>query len=182
MVGPVLTSSSVDQSESHVELGLYAPVRIRFGGALTLARATIALEGDLQHRLRDGPLSVDRERVWNLRAGVRVPVSERLNLGGGLFTDRSPDRADQLGAGKIDFYGATLGGEYANVRWLAGEGAAAGQRSAITFSSTLALRYAYGHGKALGSRLAMPSYEVSEVATDIDVHELTLHIGSGLYF
>ncbi len=179
--GPMLDSLAIDESGSDVELGLYAPVRVRLGGAVAIGRATLSFEGDVQSKLDDDPLEVHREFVWNLRLGAQLPVSEHLRLGAGLFTDRASDRKDAVGAGQVDFYGGTLGGEYQNVRWLESKGQGSA-RSGLTFSTTVAVRYAYGAGKFAGSRLRMPSYDIEAVATDISVHELTLHIGSGLYF
>jgi hypothetical protein len=178
---PQLTSDSQDKTTSQADFGFYTPVRVRFGGAVQIAEALLSLEGDVQSRLKDGDVDVDREFVWNLRAGGTLPVSERVRLGVGLFTDRASDRKNAAGAGQVDFYGATLGGEYQSVRWLESAGPDK-PRAALTFSTTAALRYAYGRGKFPGTHLSMPDYAARDNATDIDVHELTLHIGSGLYF
>lgn len=179
---PVLVSNPLDDSQTHVELGLFAPVRVRLGGGLRLGRALVSLEADVQSKLRDRPLEVDREFVFNVRAGGTLAVGEHMRLGLGLFTDRASDRKDATGAGQIDYYGATVGAEYQNVRWLASDEPQPSKRSGLTFATTVALRYAYGTGKFPGVRLRMPSFDAENVATDIDVHELTLHIGSGVYF
>jgi hypothetical protein len=177
-----LSTQSVDRTTTQGGLGLYAPVRVRLGGSGELAGASWSLEGDVQSKVHDAGIEVDRKFVWNLRAGARFAVSEKLHLGAGLFSDRGSDKTDQWGAGSIDFYGATVGGQYETVRWLASHGGADDKRAGLTFSSTLALRYAVGVGKLPGQRLTMPDYEAITRAVDITVQEITLHLGSGIYF
>ena len=179
--GPTLDSAFEDVTTKSVSLGLYAPVRVRLGAALQFGRVTLALEGDMQPKLEDKTLDVKREFVWNLRAGGQVTINEHVRLGAGLFTDRSADAKDEVGAGKVHFYGGTLGGEYQNQRWLESSPGET-KRAALTFSSTVALRYAYGTGKFAGTYVPLSNFEIQDAATEIDVHELTLHIGSGLYF
>lgn len=181
----LLETESSDVSASEVHLGLYSPVRLRFGGAYSIAGGTVTLEGDVQSKLSDSEIGIEREFVWNLRAGARYPVGKTLHVGAGFFTDRGSQRKDQWGAGAIDFYGATLGGQYDSVRWLASDEKAADgtpKRSGLTFSSTVALRYAYGSGKLPGQSLQAPDYTAVTQATDLTVHELTVHLGSGVYF
>lgn len=177
-----LATQSVDRSTSQGGLGLYTPVRVRIGGSGELAGASWSLEGDVQSRVHDTGIDVDRKFVWNLRAGSRFRLNERLQLGVGLFTDRGSDKTDQWGAGNSNFYGATVGGQYETVRWLASRDGSGDKRAALTFSSTVALRYAVGFGKLPGERITMPDYESITRAVDITVQEITLHLGSGIYF
>lgn len=82
-------------------------------------------------------------------------------------------------------YGATIGGQYDNVRWLASDdkpGAVPEKRAGLTFSSTVALRYAYGKGKLAGQSLQAPDFTAVPQAVAISAHEITLHLGSGVYF
>ncbi|MET0287415.1 MAG: hypothetical protein ABW352_23215 [Polyangiales bacterium] len=176
-----LGTNVLDRTYSDAKLGLYAPVRVRFGGSTDVGPVTLALEGDVQSKVTDNTLEVDRKAQWNLRAGARWVVSETLRLGGGFFTDRGAERTDSWGAGNIDFYGGTIGGQYEKVRWLASEGATDGKKAGLTFSSTLALRYALGKGKVPGERLD-ESFENRTVGVGFRVNELTVHLGSGVYF
>ncbi|HEX5658959.1 MAG TPA: hypothetical protein VFX59_17315 [Polyangiales bacterium] len=176
-----LTTSVVDESYGEAGVGLYSPLRVRFGGSTELGPTTLALEGDVQSKVSDGKLEVDRKFTWNLRAGVRWVLNETLRLGAGLFTDRGAERTDAWGAGSASFYGGTIGGQYEKVRWLASEGDGSGKKAGLTFSSTLALRYALGKGKVLGERLD-ESLESETRGVGITINELTVHLGSGVYF
>ncbi|MDB4976283.1 MAG: hypothetical protein JWN48_4624 [Myxococcaceae bacterium] len=179
-----LSASNFDQNVSKLSLGRYAPWRGRLGGSVVVGRAVLSLEGDVQSKLKDLDVQVDRRFVWNVRAGARLAVGRSFHLGAGLFTDRGSERNDPYGANNIDFYGCTVGGQYDSIHWLARERPAdqGGTRSGLTFSSTVALRYAYGYGKLAGQRLSAPDFAAVERAVDIGVHEITLHLGSGVYF
>lgn len=180
-----LETESADATLREVSLGVYSPLRVRLGGSLDVAGGTISLEGDVQSKLDNEELGVHRRASWNLRAGARFPISSTLHVGAGVFTDRGAERKDALGAGNIDYYGATFGGQYDNVRWLAGDdkpGAVPTKRAGLTFSSTVALRYAYGKGKLAGQSLQAPDFAAVPEAVSISAHELTLHLGSGVYF
>jgi hypothetical protein len=176
-----LATETVDSRRSEARVGLYAPLRVRFGGSTELGSATLALEGDVQSKVRDSKLEVDRQFSWNVRAGVRWTLSETLRLGAGFFTDRGAERTDAWGAGSADFYGGTVGGQYEKVRWLASEDGSAGKKAGLTFSSTLALRYAIGIGKVPGERLN-ETLESQTRGVDLTINELTVHLGSGVYF
>ncbi len=68
------------------------------------------------------------------------------------------------------------------MRWLVGGGKHGEPHAALTFSSTVALRYGYGTGKLPGARVVQPTFDTVQRGVDIDVHEITLHLGSGIYF
>lgn len=167
------------QQEKTGDFGLYAPVRVRFGTAFGVGGGTIALEGDVQSKVRDSILDIDRVFTWNMRAGTRFPISQSYRLGAGLFTDRSPHRKEPSGAGQVHFYGGTLGLQYENRHLLAVK---AGEPSkGLKFSTTMALRYAYGTGKEYAFHVTDDG-GFEDAGEKIHTHEVTLHIGSGLYF
>ncbi len=174
-----LQTNSLDHSYSEGSVGLYAPLRVRFGGSLDVAKVVLSLEGDVQSKVKDSKLDVDRKFNWNIRAGARWTLNETLRLGAGLFTDRDAERKDAAGGGNIDFYGATIGGQYEKVRWLASD--TAGKKEGLTFSSTLALRYAIGVGKLTGPSFD-ENFDAVDRAVKITVNEITVHLGSGVYF
>ena len=178
---PSLDAQAVDASERSLSLGMYAPVRVRFGGALSVGGGVVSLEADVAPKLRDRNIELDRVFNWNVRAGARFPVSERYRIGAGLFTDRAPERKDEVGTGRVHFYGATLGAQYENVHLLAGRDKQGDARAGLTFSSTVALRYAYGTGKEYGLDIDADG-DIRDRAVAVNVHELTLHLGSGIYF
>ncbi|MBX3274602.1 MAG: hypothetical protein KF729_30330 [Sandaracinaceae bacterium] len=153
----------------------------RFNIALAhrFERGWIALEVDLQPALQlDGVLS--RRFVWNVRAGGRFEVDDNLGIGFGAFTDHSElHPIDELGQTRVDFYGLSAGLEYRSGHRLADN-----ERSSnLVFSTTVGLRYAVGFGE-VGGLLFDPRGGVTRdtVAVDTTIHELGLHIGSGLYF
>lgn len=176
-----LQSETAEDKRSRVALGLYAPVRARFGAALDVGGALISVEGDVASRMKDSELELDRRLSWNVRAGALVPMGEHYRVGVGFFTDRGPERRDASGGGPVHYYGGTVGAEYQNHRLLQSESDAT-QHERLTFSSTVALRYAYGHGKQGAVLYDLETFETRDRAATLKVHELTLHIGSGLYF
>ncbi len=142
-------------------------------------RGWIAAEIDVQPPLAlDGVLS--RRFVWNLRVGARYEIDQQLGIGAGLFTDHSElDPIEDLGQTRVDFYGLSAGFEYRSPHRL-GEG----ERSdSLVFSTTVGLRYAFGIGE-VGGLLFDPQRGVERATVPIGttIHELSLHIGSGLYF
>jgi len=145
----------------------------------------IALEADYQSRVHSRKLGVDIVPVVNARLGGRVQLNPALAVGGGLFSDRSNEpEPNGYPETHIDFYGATAGFELSNTYLLA-----PGQVSpAVAFSSTVALRYAHGSGQLGGVRIDLsmpPADTVAGLSTppgDATVNELSLHIGSAVYF
>lgn len=177
-----LEVTRLDQEFSGADFGLYLPARVRFGGSFSFNQTILSLEGDVQHKLKNREVGVDRVLNWNVRAGARVHATPTWSFGAGFFTDRGPEREDKWGAGTVDFYGGTIGGQYDSVKSLAGSGNPQEPRANLTFSSTLALRYAYGVGRLPGQYLTQPDFEAETRAVDLHVHEFTLHLGSGVYF
>jgi hypothetical protein len=174
----VLESAAVDGIE---RASLYPP-RVRAGVAWRFSRGWVALDGDFQPAWSDDTFQTEREPVWNVRVGGTVRVSDDVALGAGFFSDRAsdPDPAD-LTDTRADFYGGSFGITFDNTHGLAEDEEA----ETITFSSTVALRYAYGSGEvgSLFVDFADPAREIVKVrVTDYTVHEIGLHVGSALYF
>jgi len=145
----------------------------------------IALEADYQSRVYSERLGVDVVPVVNARLGGRLQLSEALALGGGLFSDRSNEPTPRgYPDTHMDFYGASAGFELSTAYALA-----AGQASSsVAFSTTLGLRYAHGSGQVGGVRVDLSAPAAAEVgrvttpAGPVSVDELSLHIGSAVYF
>ena len=118
----------------------------------------------------------------NLRLGAKHLLSRSLAMGAGLFSDRSPSPPpDRFASLDIDYYGATLGFEVTNRYELRPQE----PRESLAFSSTVALRYAYGNGRIGAVRVAPPqrlSEEPFFPRNQVRVHEIALHLGSALYF
>ncbi len=166
---------------SEFQFSAYAPARVRLGLAYTLDRLWIALDADVRPAMRSS-LALERALTWNVRLGGRFAVSESISIGVGGFTDRSP-RPDQLGFGDLnqDFYGFTVGGEYATALKLAEKEPS----DAVRFSTTLGFRYAYGRGQLGGLRAPDIGDDISDFQanpTRLTTHELGVHLGSSLLF
>lgn len=145
----------------------------------------VAVDVDYQSSLRSASLGLNLVPVVNACLGGRFQISDVLAVGGGLFTDRShdPEPAGYTDT-HVDFYGATAGFELDHEYLLApGQGS-----SSLSFSSTLALRYAHGSGKLGGARAdlaAPPPGEFAGISTPAGpaaVDELNVHVGSAVYF
>lgn len=178
----IYAPSSVDVSEWGADLA--EPARVRLGLAHTWEGGWASVDVDVQHALEDDEAGVEREVLFNARVGTRVTVAEGVILGGGLFTDLSPNREPTaFTETDVDFFGATVGVELLSDHKL-GSGEPTDR---LSFSTSFGLRYALGLGSVGG--LAVRFYEpdspgelVSEPVVDMTVHEISLELGSALYF
>lgn len=160
----------------------FQPARVRVGVALERPWGWLALDGDLQPAVHRSDL--DRKLVWNLRVGGLFRVTDVLQVGAGLFTDRASEhRPDSFGEARVHAYGATLGLRFMKDRQLApGE-----EAPRLRFESTFALRYAYGAGRVAGLDVApVPDVNDPNVTSPrispMRVHEVSLYMGSRLSF
>jgi hypothetical protein len=174
-----------DQDVGHFVFEPMLALRSSAALAYRFTTGWIALEADYASRVHSRKLGVDIVPVVNVRLGARVQIHPALTVVAGLFSDRSNEPTPNgYPETHIDFYGATAGFELSNQYLLA-----PGQVSpAVAFASTVALRYAHGSGQVGGVRidLTLPSADtVAGISTppgDATVNELSLHIGSAVYF
>ena len=153
------------------------PGRIVVGVARRVGPGRVELEGEWQSAASGGGRL--RDATWNMRLGGSFVASERFTLGGGLFTDRSPEpEPTDLGETRIDFYGSSFGVQYRTPHEVSGED---GEPAGLVFSTTVALRYALGIGQ-IGSLTFDPLQAPAPDTADVTIHELSLHIGSALDF
>lgn len=160
-------------------IAMLTPGHFALAFAHRFSRGWVAGEIDVQP-----PLEVDavlrRRLVWNVRVGGSYRVDDRFTVGFGAFTDHS-DRSPiaELGQTRVDFYGVTVGLEYRTRHDLG----AAEQGKSLIFSTTFALRYAYGSGE-VGGLLFDPTRGTQRdtVAIRTHIHEAGLHVGSAVYF
>jgi hypothetical protein len=174
--------ASGEEETSSMALRTMAPLRARFGIAHPIGGGYVSLDADVQGPLDNDEQSIHRGSVVNVRLGARLPVARALSVGGGLFTDRSADRDPQaFGDARIQFYGAAVGVEFGSTL----DVREARRTRALTFSTTVALRYAHGSGQ-LGALAVEPLTPTSAPPTthltNIQVDEVTLYLGSGLSF
>jgi hypothetical protein len=105
----------------------------------------------LSFPLETPELGIDRKTVANARLGGIFRLTDRLKLGAGFFTDLSPERTPaEFGDSQIDFYGFTLGIDFANRL----EPPTRGEEG-FYFAFAVALRYSHGNGTLAG--IAFPS-------------------------
>jgi len=176
---PVVRLDFVDRLPDTEPIRQVAPPRLHVGVGRVTGGSAIAVEGDLRPAFEDSSLGIDHRPVWNVRVGGRFRTGEKLWLGGGLFTDRSPEREPtDFGDLQVDHYGATLGAELRSHFSLA-----RGQPSgSILLTTTVAFRYSLGVGTAGGLRFAPFGEEQRVTEVDVFFHEMSLHLGSGMYF
>ena len=177
--GEILTFT--DSSSEHYNdsfSGVFIPLRVRLGVALNTGEGWVSLDGDYQPALP----SMDRQEQWNVRVGTLQQLSELLWIGGGLFTDRTIEEEID-GIGGIDYYGGTVGLRFGKERRLHPDEKYQG----MTSTTTLALRYAYGSGDALG--LYVEPFDggvgmdtAGYVAAEAHVHEIAITVGSSVAF
>lgn len=106
------------------------------------------VEGDVivTFPLQTPELGVDWRATANVRIGGIFRLTERLKLGAGFFTDFSPEKApDEIADSKIDFYGFTLGFDFANRPAPPERG-----EEGFYLAFAVAFRYAHGRGEFLG--------------------------------
>ncbi|HET6583017.1 MAG TPA: hypothetical protein VFG69_06215 [Nannocystaceae bacterium] len=162
------------------------PLQITGAIAYAWARGWVSFEGELRAP-RGGSVDEGRKLVLNARLGVRARVGKRLVLGGGLYTDRSAlVVADDFLDFDVDSYGATFGGELRRTLRLGKNE----QSRRIVFTTAVAVRYGISIGRAgrmLVDLSELGAFEREALVTtgdpvDVRMHDLALHVGSGLQF
>lgn len=159
------------------------PARVRLAVAYRWASGWIGIDADFQHALSRPEIGVERDWIGGVRVGGRWQVDRQIALGAGLFTDLDATRViADYGQTRLDFWGGTLGLELRSPHRL-GEGESV---SELVFVNTIAARYAAGVGQIGGLRIdtaaADPRDAIRAVPVGTTVHEISLHLGSALYF
>lgn len=180
--GGELMFEPADASGLVPNVGPVTPTRLRLGLAWRTSRAWLGIDVEIAHELLVPALDIQRRWVVNAHVGGRYWLDENVSIGAGLFTDVSPTRrVTQYGQTQIDFFGGSLGLEIHTPHQLGPDE----QAATIVFAQTFALRYAVGVGEIGGLSFsdASPTMQTSSVAlVSTTVHELSLHLGSALYF
>ena len=159
----------------------FTPPRLRAGLAYGTRTSWIAFDADVQPGLRVSDAGVDRLLTYNARLGGRLVIAEGVTIGAGAFTDLSSSPTPRsFGDDDVQFLGATAGVQYESAHTLSERG-----RDRLTFSTTLAVRYAYGWGELSGLRVpsfAAGTLELTQPPVDVRIHEIGVHLGSALFF
>jgi hypothetical protein len=161
-------------------VAVISPTRLRLGLAWRVHRAWLGLDVEAAHEW--SVPGVERRWVANVHVGGRYWVDQSVSIGAGVFTDVSPTRRiTQYGQTQVDFVGGTFGVEIHTPHALGPHEHA----PTIVFAQTFAVRYAVGIGTIGGLRFEDASATTQGhdvLITPTTVHELSLHIGSALYF
>jgi len=105
----------------------------------------------LSFPLETPELGIDKKTTANARLGGIFRLTERLKIGAGFFTDLSPERTpDEFGESQIDFYGFTLGIDFANR-------AEPPKRGEDGFYLAFAAAFRYSHGSGQLAGVTFPS-------------------------
>jgi hypothetical protein len=111
------------------------------------------IEGDVivNFPLQTPELRINWRTTTNARIGGVFELTERLKLGAGFFTDFSPEKTpQQVGDSKVNFYGLTIGFDFANRPDPPKRG-----EDGFYLAFAAAFRYAHGRGDIVG--LSFPS-------------------------
>jgi hypothetical protein len=158
---------------------LVAPPRFTAGVLVSPYRELeIGADVDLTTGMDNPALDISRSLVVNGRAGIRGMVSPRLVLGGGVFTDFSPESSlgGFLGAEVIDWFGGIFGVTLRTPLALADR---PDEPEALVLSTTLAARYAIGVGEARA--IAIGDVE-AQLVRDVVFHDIMPFFGSSILF
>ena len=170
--------------------GAIEPWRITVGLAWEFERGHISGEASYSPALQAFDLGADlvgqpiyltdRDQLWNLRIGGLYRLKQKLQIGAGVFTDRSAATGDvRFPEFDVDFYGFTTGVRMLTPVRLAKEESA----KSIVFDTTISLRYSYGTGKAGGSISDLIDGDlVSTVPVNVEFHEIYFYLGTGIRF
>lgn len=132
-------------------------------------------------------VSVDVLRpMLNARIGGQYRFTDTVEIGAGLYTDRSPQPIQRgFPETDIDYYGGTLGVTLTTPVRLAREEHA----PTIMFATTLAARYAYGRGVGYQLEQDFSDPESVEYGGDwrenavlVEAHDVSVFLGSTLTF
>lgn len=182
--GPVQHTSEFDEI-SEFSLSTLTPGRFHVGTSKEFGPTRLALDLSYQAPHRNSEQGEDFAPTLNARLGVRHQITKTFALGGGLFTDRSPEReARNFGDTRIHYYGVTLAVDSGTPYKVVDRG---GKKldppGGLIFGTTVGLSYAYGIGDIVRAQVGSDpetGLGIEEVSTEVIAHEFTIHLGSTL--
>lgn len=166
-----------------INTSIWSPARLHAGISHDFANVHAALDANFQLPFQSEDLGLDFRPTWNVRAGARTPISPRLSVGAGIFTDRSPDATpDEFQESRLDFYGATIALDIGTTYGIHAKNDVPFERAkTLFFGTTIAFSYALGVGSIVNAQLGpAPGGGITfdNVPDDVIAHEFTLHFGS----
>jgi hypothetical protein len=162
------------------------PGNFRFGIAYVGDWGWVEADLVLQWRLRTAEFDIDLQATVNGRLGTAFRLTKFVNLGVGVFTDRSPIdelRLAPFATNDIDFYGVHLGLLFSNREVHPGR-PDADEKEGAGFAIAIGLRYSHGRGQALGI-LFPAQYDPSSITrqgANGRVNEIALNLGANVSF
>lgn len=162
------------------------PGNIRFGIAYVGNWGWIEADLVTHWRLRTPDLDIDLQPVVNGRIGSAFRLTKFVNLGVGLFTDRSPIDTLEVApfaTTDVNFYGAHLGFLFSNREVHPGRPDADAAEGG-GFAIAVGFRYSHGRGQGLG--VAFPAqYDPSSITlagTNGKINEIAINLGANVSF
>lgn len=118
----------------------------RLGSAYLGKWGWIELDLIVGFPLKSPEVDINWHATANVKLGSIIYLTDRLKLGAGFFTDFSPEYApDRFGESEINFYGFTVGIDFANRERPPERG-----EDGFYFAFAVALRYSHGAGTLAG--------------------------------
>jgi long-subunit fatty acid transport protein len=180
-------------SRSPAKVGLSSPATFVLGFTHDFERAQLSVGGEYSPPLESLEFEeagqtqhlVDRRWVINVRLGGTVELTDGIDLGLGLFTDRSPEKTpESFGDFQVNYYGVSTGVRYEETIKLA-----PGQLADdVVFRTVLALRYAYGSGETRGMVMNLQTFSAGSQNVpledgeliDVHFHEAYAYLGTAV--
>ncbi len=156
-------SATFEPSRSAAKIGFSAPPTFVLGFTHDFDHAQLSIGAEYSPPLEsleveqggETEFLVDRRWVLNVRIGGILELTDSIDFGLGLFTDRSPQETPEgFGDLQVNYYGVSTGLRYEESVKLA-PGALADD---IVFRTVAALRYAYGTGESRGVVMNMQTF------------------------
>jgi hypothetical protein len=168
-----------------VSTSLVKPPRFHVGFSYDFGPTRLAVEGNYQFPLHQAEIDQDLGPLFNVRLGAKHQLKDTLQLGGGLFTNRSATRdADRFGDTKIDYYGLTAAVHFGTPYEVAQRGSKKLRPFGwLNFGSTIALNYAIGLGEVVRAQVGLDADTGNiyrEVQANVTAHEFVLTWASSI--
>jgi hypothetical protein len=177
------TQGSKFSDASGFSNGVMFPARFHAGVSRRFGRGRVAFELNYTEPLRRPDLDIDWKPTVNARIGAKYGIDEELTIGGGVFTDNSPQRRIRsFGDVRLNYYGATVcldTAKFFEVSATKPERNSTGSR--LRFGTTFAVTYAVGIGDMVGATVGFANGpELTEAQRSTVSHEILIQLASSL--
>ncbi len=160
---------------------IVGPPRFHAGLAHQRGRNRFAFDASYQAPFSSANPQVDWKPTLNGRIGWRHDVEGDVAVGGGLFTDMSPERRPGGSSNaQLDYFGLTVSLHLGTPYRLVASDPQERAPSTFVFGTTFALSYALGIGRVEGARIDLSTIDLHSTTEDAVAHELFLHVASSL--